>query len=243
MCLGRTHSLQGLAVGVATLPYAPVPNTITEHIAWVAAVGGMAMLPDLDQRGTTIARMWGPVSETAAGVVGWVARGHRWGTHDLALAPVALGGLAFAAALYGPTRLTVLAVALGLALRALAPAIPGRAETTILGNLAASWVGAWWLTRYEPLAATSWLPWAVALGVIVHCLGDAPTEEGLPVPLLWITHRWRMPLPWRLGFETGHWFERRVVFPATAAALVLALGWNAGLGTYATHYARTKGWT
>ena len=226
MCLGRTHSLMGLTAGVLTLPYAPIPNSAVQHVAWVAAVGGMAMLPDLDHAGATVARMWGPVSLVTAKGVGWVARGHRWGTHDLIVAPAVFGAITYLAASYAPTRMLVLAVALGLALRALAPAIPGRAETTIVGNLAASWTGAWWLTHHEPLTATAWLPWAVALGVIIHCLGDAPTEEGLPVPILWATTRWRMPLPLNWGFKTGHWFENWIVFPATADALTVATAWT-----------------
>ena len=46
--LGHSHALSGLAAGAATLPWAPVHGTVSQ-VAWVAAVGGFAMLPDLDE--------------------------------------------------------------------------------------------------------------------------------------------------------------------------------------------------
>ncbi len=88
--LGHSHALSGLATGAVTLPWAPVQGPVAQA-SWVAAVGGFSMLPDLDQRGSTISRMWGPVTDLPAGIVGTVARGHRWGTHDAVLALVVFG--------------------------------------------------------------------------------------------------------------------------------------------------------
>ena len=124
--MGHSHALSGLAVGAATLPWAPVSGPVPQ-VAWVAAVGGFAMLPDLDQAGSTIGRMWGPISDIPAGLVSRVARGHRWGTHDAVLGPAAFGLLAFLAARATWSSLTLLAVAIGLALHALNFVIPGRA--------------------------------------------------------------------------------------------------------------------
>ena len=56
-----------------------------------------------------------------------------------------------------------MALAIGLALRALNFVIPGRVENTVVGNLVLSWGGAWLLLEHSPDPA--WLPWAVALGV------------------------------------------------------------------------------
>ena len=181
--LGHSHALSGLAVGAATLPVAPLTGTVAQ-LGWVAAVGGMAMLPDLDQRGSTISRMWGPLTEVPSGLVGRLTGGHRHGTHDAVLAPLAAGGLALAAAQATWASLLLLALAIGLALRALHVVVPGRFEETVVGNLVLSWGGAWLLLAHSP--SPGWLPWAVALGVLVHIAGDFLTCSGVPVPLVWL---------------------------------------------------------
>jgi hypothetical protein len=195
--LGHSHALSGLAAGAATLPWAPVQGTVAQ-VAWVAAAGGFAMLPDLDQKGATISRMWGPLTDVPAGVLNTVSGGHRWGTHDLLLAPVVFGFLAYLAAGAFWSSLLLLALAIGLALRALHFVIPGRAENTIVGNLVASWGGAWLLLDHSPSPA--WLPWAIALGVVAHIGGDFLTKEGIPVPVIWIARRCRIsPIHLRTG--------------------------------------------
>jgi membrane-bound metal-dependent hydrolase YbcI (DUF457 family) len=218
--LGHSHALSGLAVGAATLPEAPVHGTVAQ-VAWVSAVGGFAMLPDLDQRSSTVSHMWGPVTDVPSGLVGAVARGHRWGTHDALLAPLAFGALALAAAHARWSSLLMLALAIGLALRALHFVIPGRAENTVVGNLLLSWGGAWLLLAYSP--GPDWLPWAVAVGVLTHIAGDALTTEGVPVPLVWLVHRVRLKL---LPLRTGTDVEKLVLAPLFLAATVCLLYLN-----------------
>src|SRR3712207_3482748 len=142
--LGHSHALSGLAAGAAALPWAPVEGPVAQ-VAWIAAVGGMAMLPDLDSSGSTVSDMWGPVTDVPSGAIGRLAQGHRWGTHDAVLAPIAFGALALAAAHAFWSSLLLMALAIGLALRALHFVIPGRAENTVVGNLVLSWSGAWLL--------------------------------------------------------------------------------------------------
>ncbi len=215
--LGHSHALSGLAAGAVTLPWAPVQGAVGQA-AWVAAAGGFAMLPDLDQRGSTISRMWGPVSDIPSGLVGAVARGHRWGTHDAVLAPLLFGFLASLAAGWFWSSLLLLATSIGLALRALHFVIPGRAENTVVGNLVLAWGGAWLLLAYGPSPA--WLPYAVMLGVLAHIAGDALTCEGVPVPLLWVVTRSRLKLS---PLRTGTVVETAVLVPAfLATALVFA---------------------
>ena len=72
--LGHSHALSGLAVGAATLPWAPVSGPVAQ-VSWVAAVGGFAMLPYLDQPGSTIGRMWGPLTDIPSGLVSRVDAG------------------------------------------------------------------------------------------------------------------------------------------------------------------------
>ena len=222
--LGHSHALSGLAAGAATLPWAPVTGTAGQ-VAWIAAAGGFAMLPDLDQRGSTISRMWGPLTDAPAGAVGLIAQGHRKGTHDAVLAPLGFGLLAYAASWYLWSSLLVLALAIGLALHALHFVIPGRSETTVIGNLILSWGGAWWLLAHLPSPA--WLPYAVALGVLTHIVGDALTCGGVPVPLLWILNGGRLVF---FPLRTGTMFEKAVLAPAFLLATIVFVYLNTAAG-------------
>ena len=221
--LGHSHALSGLAAGAATLPWAPVHGPVAQG-AWIAAVGGFAMLPDLDHRSSTVSDMWGPVTDVPAGAIGALAGGHRWGTHDAVLAPLAFGALAIAASSAYWSSLLLLALAIGLALRALHFVIPGRTETTILGNLVLSWGGAWLLL--EHMTSPAWLPWGVAAGVLTHVLGDAITTAGVPVPILWLVRRKRLAL---LPLRTGAGVERVALTPFFLAATVVLVYTNTGL--------------
>jgi membrane-bound metal-dependent hydrolase YbcI (DUF457 family) len=212
--LGHSHALSGLAAGAATLPWAPVHGTVSQ-VAWVAAVGGFAMLPDLDHSGSTVSDMWGPITDVPSGAIGRLAQGHRWGTHDAILGPLAFGALATAAAGAFWSSLLLLALAIGLALRALNFAIPGRVENTVVGNLVLSWGGAWLLLDHSP--SPGWLPWAVALGCLTHIAGDAVTTAGIPVPLVWVFRRTRLKL---LPIRTGAAVERVVLVPLFLIATV-----------------------
>jgi hypothetical protein len=182
------------------------------------------MLPDLDQPGSTIARMWGPISDVPSGLVGRIARGHRWGTHDLLLSPLVFGVLATLAARSFWSSLLVLAVAIGLALHALNFVIPGRVENTVVGNLLLSWGGAWLLLAHTP--APLWLPWAVGVGVLAHIAGDALTREGIPIPLVWIVHRARLAVT---PMRTGCTLEKMVLAPLFLLAALVFLYANTGV--------------
>jgi LexA-binding, inner membrane-associated putative hydrolase len=221
--LGHSHALSGLAAGAATLPWAPVHGAVAQG-AWVAAAGGFAMLPDLDQQRTTISRMWGPVTDLPAALINKISGGHRWGTHDAVLAPLAFGFLAMAAANTFATSLLVLALAIGLALRALHFVIPGRAENTILGNLVISWGGAWLFLDHSP--PPMWLPYAVGVGVLAHIVGDFLTREGVPVPVIWVLHRCRLS---PIHLRTGATVEKVLLVPAFAVATLVFLYLNTGV--------------
>ncbi|MBB3085974.1 metal-dependent hydrolase [Geodermatophilus sabuli] len=221
--LGHSHALSGLAAGAATLPWAPVEGPVSQ-VAWIAAVGGMSMLPDLDASGSTVSDMWGPVTDVPSAAVGRLAQGHRWGTHDAVLAPIAFGALALAAANAFWSSLLLMALAIGLALRALHFVIPGRAENTVVGNLVLSWGGAWLLLEHMPPPA--WLPWAVALGVLTHIAGDAITTQGVPVPLVWILRRCRLALT---PLRTGTTLEKAVLAPAFVVVTLWFVYTNTGV--------------
>jgi len=213
--LGHSHALSGLAAGAATLPWAPVHGAVAQ-VAWISAAGGFAMLPDLDQQGSTISRMWGPFTDVPSGAVGTVARGHRWGTHDVILGPAVLGGLAYLAAGAYWSSLLLLALSIGLALRALNVVIPGRAENTVIGNLLLSWGGAYLLLEHSPSPA--WLPYAVGVGVLTHIAGDFLTKEGIPVPVFWLVRRSRLA---PIHLRTGAFVEKAVLVPAFLVAIAV----------------------
>jgi membrane-bound metal-dependent hydrolase YbcI (DUF457 family) len=223
--LGHSHALSGLAAGAATLPWAPVDGPVAQ-VAWIAAVGGMSMLPDLDSSGSTVSDMWGPVTDVPSGAIGRLAQGHRWGTHDAVLAPIAFGALALAAANAFWSSLLLMALAIGLALRALHFVIPGRAENTVVGNLVLSWGAAWLLLEHSP--QPGWLPWAVALGVLTHIAGDAITKQGVPVPLIWLVRRCRLVLT---PLRTGATLEKAVLAPAFVVVTLWYVYLNTDLRT------------
>jgi hypothetical protein len=223
--LGHSHALSGLAAGAATLPWAPVHGTVAQ-VAWIAAAGGFAMLPDLDQQGSTISRMWGPATDVPSGLVGTLARGHRWGTHDAILGPAAFGLLAYLAAGAYWSSLLLMALAIGLALRALHFVIPGRAENTVIGNLLLSWGGAWLLLEHS--SSPAWLPYSVGLGVLTHIAGDFLTKEGVPVPVFWLIRRSRLA---PIHLRTGAFVEKAVLVPGFLVAIAVLVYLNTEAGT------------
>lgn len=184
--MGHTHVISGVALGAATVSVAPVRG-LAGQCAWIAVTAGMAMLPDLDHPRSTVARMWGPVTAAVAHGIRWAARGHRGGTHDIVVAPLAAILVTWLASQHQWTQGLVLAVATGLVLRSIAFAIPGQDALSAAVNLGLSGAAAWLFLEHG--AAPSWLPWAVGLGVAVHILGDAVTDKGIPRPFSWVRGR------------------------------------------------------
>ncbi|CCH73728.1 Membrane-bound metal-dependent hydrolase (fragment) [Nostocoides australiense Ben110] len=97
--MGYNHVSCGLLAGIATLPIAPGTGPPAQA-AWVIALGGASLIPDLDTSGSTAARMWGPITRTIGAAIGTLAHGHRQGTHDAVLAPAAFAGAALLASLH-----------------------------------------------------------------------------------------------------------------------------------------------
>lgn len=212
--MGRTHAASGLAAGAVLLPWVGSAS-IPETSAWLVACAGFGLLPDLDQRGTTSARMWGPLSQLAATVVGFVSRGHRNGTHDAILGPLVLGGAAWWAAQHRIPGLVLVAVAIGLAIRAVAWASDAAKLPWVI-NLATSVGAAFGLAHFG--ISVGWLPAAVVVGVLAHIAGDALTTEKVPVPLLWMASRkarFGIPL-----CHTNSWLE-----PVVTAACIVGTVW------------------
>lgn len=222
--LGHNHVTMSMGAGVLTLPLVPSHHAAVQA-GWVVACGGLGLLPDLDKRGTTAARTWGPLTTWLAQGVGTIARGHRKGTHDAVLAPLAFAGTAALALHSHWATIVVVALAIGLALQGLG--LRGLATVGPPVNLVVSVGAAWWLVDTGHTRAFEFLPLATAVGVLAHLAGDALTTDRLPIPLLWLTGTRR-----RVGlglFRTGATVENAVVTPLLTVALLALVVWHVGV--------------
>lgn len=191
--MGRNHVASGALVGVLTLPLVDLPSVLLE-VGWVVLVAGAVLIPDWDSHSSSASRMWGPLSGAIHAIVAAISGGHRWGTHDVILAPAVVAGLALVARESPIASAVVIALVVGLMLQGLANG--GVVVIHAPLNLACS-VGAAWLlpTVAEDLGALlELMPTALALGVMVAIAGDFITEEGVPLPIVWIWTRRRIGL-------------------------------------------------
>lgn len=217
--MGRNHALQGVAAGLATVPWCPHHDP-AHQAAWIATWAGSALLLDWDTGRSMASRMWGPASGAIHEIVAAVAGGHRGLTHDPLLAPL----LTYLAVEIGSHshagRLAIVAIIAGLATRVFL--VERATWFTGLCTLAASIGGAIWLVTNN-LDLGAGLPPAIVGGVLVHLAGDAVTVDMLPIPVLWLLgSRRRVGIP---IFRAGHTFEKLIVTPAN---LVL-VAWLANL--------------
>lgn len=194
--LGRDHALLGAAAGVALAgPVAHLAGVDLPPVQ-IAAAGAIAsafaLLPDIDEPGSTVSRKLGPLSETVSHVTNTLAGGHRQATHSILFA-AGIGGLFWWLERFALTAPIVVFASLSLILAMIVPFRLGRRHhlLSFLAPVAAGWAvwraetGAW-LTK--PGAVTDphlwgWLWAAAAGGVLLHLIGDMVTVEG--VPYLW----------------------------------------------------------
>ena len=180
--LGRDHALTG-AVGFMALapvlhgelhqlPTAPIPLGVGGVVA-----AAFALLPDIDEPGSTVSRKLGFLSRTVSRVTNRLAHGHRQATHSILFA-VAVFFLTRLASPHPLAAAVVVGCSFLLVLRMLLP----RALRHLAGPLMVGFAGlsAWWIFHdgFAP-----WLPWAAGGGVLLHMVGDTITVEG--VPWLW----------------------------------------------------------
>lgn len=201
--IGRHHALLGgtawMGMGaLAGMPAVPLA-------ASAAACAAAAMLPDIDEPGSTVAHLCGPVTLATAWLTKRLSGGHRHATHSLAGVAVA-GAAGLSVSSFPVARAVALAFLFALLLRVLAPPpfrygicclpIAGIAAYLVVTHLGAGW-----------------LPLALAAGVTLHLVGDMLTNGG--VPLLW-------PNPTHFSWPVlGHTQSHRET--ALAAGLWVAL--------------------
>lgn len=241
--MGRTHALTGWCAGLAAAPVFGA-DTIHQAVAFATVTAGFALLPDLDHPGARASKLLGPVT----GAVSWLLRRasagiyaatkgprdedcagtHRHLSHTVLFA-VLLGTVtALGTRAGGPWAVAGVAVfALLLAEDAL-----GDWLLPIAAAAAVWWAGSSPAGVGELAPLAGWLGIAVALGCVVHCLGDAATLSGCPflwpIPIRGETwYEIRPPRP--LRFRTGHHAENLLIFPTFAVLAVVLLPGVSGL--------------
>lgn len=219
--LGRSHVLLGgagfLLIGQSALRLAGAEMGPGEVAAGTIVCAGAAMLPDLDHPQATIARTLGPLTQVPSKGIAALFGGHRQGTHSVLFA--AIVGLLCAVALAGSSgpwvALIISILCASFFVRALTDASPG-----VTGGLSAA-LGAS-LVVIAP--STDWLWVAVALGCLLHDLGDALTVEGVPPAWPLSKARLRIPLVGHTGGRMEH------VVAGLCGLAMCYLAWTSVLG-------------
>jgi len=186
--LGRDHALLG---GLGYLVVAPLilhGPTWQELGVGCVTSAAFALLPDIDEPGSTVSRKLGPISRSVSRVVNNAAGGHRQATHSLLFA--ALVGLATWFALFSPIAMAIIvAASFMLVFRMILPGVLRYVPLIGIGSLALAWGSAYWAYHLaSPIAglvppSSEWLLLATVGGCLWHLCGDALTVEG--VPLAW----------------------------------------------------------
>jgi membrane-bound metal-dependent hydrolase YbcI (DUF457 family) len=218
--MGPTHALSGgvvfLAVAAPMSHYAHHLTPATAVVGTVVAAGA-GILPDFDHRQATPARAFGPLSAALAWTIGKLAGGHRHGTHSIIGTGVFVA-LAAAATLNPWALAATLWLCMGLAVRALWKHPPNRPNGKLdyrdVAGLIHAAIAAY--IAYQLVHSgldMSVVPWAVAVGYLVHLIGDSMTEMGVN----WL---WPHPRRYRIAsIDTGKTVEKRVVVPALYVGL------------------------
>lgn len=227
--LGRSHILSGLIAGTAVAGVLDAPLPV--RLLVIPVAGGAALLPDLDHRGSKIARSLGPVTRLLAAGVNSVSLavydgtataddpdrndGHRTFTHTVP-----------GCCVWGVVLLLVGAVGLPVAvcLAVLVGLMGSGMAVRGFGFSVVGGVGSWWVTAQYPGWWWVW-PLVVVLGSLAHVAGDAWTTAG--VPLAWPVRvrgqRWyRVKGP--ATMRTGGAVEVSVVTPLLYLGLLVAAG-------------------
>jgi membrane-bound metal-dependent hydrolase YbcI (DUF457 family) len=227
--LGHDHALSGALAFAAT---APLLNVTGAHLAAAMALtAGAAVLPDLDEPGSTIARTFGFLTGAFAWVIHRISGGHRKGTHSLLgvvlLTLASLGAGAWQASTHptsphpGPWwHLIPVAVILGLLFAAGLRALyigghHGDAAGIAIAALVIwkSWDLALVTPWHVPLIAV-----CLALGMLAHIAGDMITHYGCPLLYPVSRHDFGL-LPQPVRITTNKLAEHWVISPLLLAAL------------------------
>lgn len=214
--MARDHAALAVVVALGLGRLAGLP---TPELCVVAATAtGAALLPDIDEPGSTVAHLLEPVTGLVAHVTKRLAGGHRVGTHSLlavALAGLGTWALGFITLWHTgvPASVVPLGLSLALAIRGLIPRLfrPGHFVSLALAALVS-----WWVVDHVGIGY--WLPLAVAGGWALHLGGDWLTKSG--IPLLWPVSK--RHFAWPILDHTNSWRERVIGLVLLAGTVALA---------------------
>jgi len=234
--MGHSHALTGWCAGLVAAPMVGL-HTLPEVLPFATASAGYALLPDLDHPHATASKFLGPVTGLLSKLLRLCSRGmyaltkgprdenhtgqHRHLTHTVVFA-LLLGWAATGISELGGAWAVGGIVAFGLLLAA-----DVLGDWLLLVVLAAAGFTAYNGDLDDALTpATGWVGVAVAVGCVMHCLGDAITKSGCPflwpIPIAGETWYELRPPKW-LRFRTGGPVEKRLIMPVCVVAGVLLL--------------------
>lgn len=220
--MGRSHATIGALCGLAVA--AGVGGTgHPETVVLSTLVGaGAALVPDLDEVHSTVARAGGLATWVVAHVTHLVCGGHRRATHSLLGIAVIVGILASAVAGSGDASAVIGGLLVALAVRVGASVVHLGALRRILAEVLLGAAAGWALVGISPWLVVG----VVAAGMVSHTLADACTDSG--TPLLWpARHRFSLHL-----FHTGSRKEtlvRGALYVLLAAAAYASIAPHAAL--------------
>jgi len=156
------------------IPLEPIPIA-----AGALLCAGAALLPDADHGQATIAHSLPPLSKMMCDGIGKISGGHRHGTHSF-LGTIAFTALALGAGFLGPVGIVLIATPLLAFAFKVLKVVRGPAScwiTALAGAVALAFfvTAPWW-----------YLPLTVALGCLIHILGDALTVGGVTPFWPWV---------------------------------------------------------
>jgi len=188
---------------------------------------GVALPPDIDEPGSTVAHLAEPVTGFVALMTQRVTGGNRIDTHSLLAVMLAVGG-AWAVALFrtghdvSVVSIVIVAGVLAVAIRGLIPRLlrPGHLIALVVDTLLAY--------VFYPSNALGWLPLAIGAGWRTRLVGDMVTSSGAPPSWTGSKHHFALPFL----DQMNSWRERLIGVPLLV--VVVAVAWapfSAVIGT------------
>jgi len=225
--MGRHHVLTGVLAGIGVALVATGTAEPAQSAVLVLACGGAAVLPDLDEPGSSAAHLAGPLTELVSWATGKLSGGHRHATHSLLGAAAFAGVIALVVMFAGELGVAILAGLLAaFAWRVGGP--PFMRHGVVLLAVAG---GIGYLAYHYPLGYA--LVAAAGVGYLVHLVGDMATAGG--VPLLWpSTRHYAFPV---LGHTDS---KRETVVSLALLVLIGFLVWHYYAPTVLQHIHSTS---
>jgi membrane-bound metal-dependent hydrolase YbcI (DUF457 family) len=174
--MGRHHALLGAVIWTGPAIEIMGRTHLGEIVASTAVCGAAAMLPDIDEPGSTVAHVLEPFSGMVSQLTNELCGGHRKASHSL-IAVALFGGMGWGLSLNPIATAVGFGVLILLAFRAFAPI--GFRHGLIATSVAAA---SGFAVAYGKLDV-AWFPLALMVGYAIHLLGDILTSGG--VPLFW----------------------------------------------------------